>query len=297
MDLIKQYLIQSISNASNNLRLSNEKIEVVALLRDSIIRTENLEEDFRRMKTVTELSTLAIRLNEIYNYLNGQVDILKLSDKFKEHSQILIKDLSHMLEIVNPVTFKQAIDKVKNNLDKIEKVEVLNSDDRVNGINIDLSQRDSDPDVFEKHDESRKKLILEGVKDDKELLFDDFEETILKPVKPLDSLLKHLTEENINSDELENFAKIMKQNGEASHKNGFEILSSMHQIIAQALMLINQKQLPADKNVIEAVRACLIVIVTVIRGKEVDITNYLNLAEDFGNQISRFTGLNIKDEK
>ena len=34
MDLIKQYINQSISTASNNLRLSTEKIEVVALLRE-----------------------------------------------------------------------------------------------------------------------------------------------------------------------------------------------------------------------------------------------------------------------
>jgi hypothetical protein len=32
-------------------------------------------------------------------------------------------------------------------------------------------------------------------------------------------------------------------------------------------------------------RACLIVIVAVVRGKEVDITNYLNKAEDFEREI------------
>jgi len=32
-------------------------------------------------------------------------------------------------------------------------------------------------------------------------------------------------------------------------------------------------------------RACLIVIVAVVRGKDVDITNYLNKAEDFERKI------------
>ena len=105
MELIKQYIVQSISAASNNLRLSTEKIEVVALLREIIVKSENLESDIRSMKKVTELSTLAIRLNDIYNYLTqGQIDLFKFSDKFKEHSQYLIKDLSHMLDMVNPVT-------------------------------------------------------------------------------------------------------------------------------------------------------------------------------------------------
>ena len=38
-------------------------------------------------------------------------------------------------------------------------------------------------------------------------------------------------------------------------------------------------------DVIEAMRACLIVIVAVVRGKELDITNYLNRAEAFGREI------------
>jgi len=37
--------------------------------------------------------------------------------------------------------------------------------------------------------------------------------------------------------------------------------------------------------VIESLRACLIVIVAVVRGKDVDINNYLNKAERFGNQL------------
>ncbi len=40
------------------------------------------------------------------------------------------------------------------------------------------------------------------------------------------------------------------------------------------------------KEVIESLRACLIVIVAVVRGKEVDISNYLNRAEDFGNKLA-----------
>jgi len=39
------------------------------------------------------------------------------------------------------------------------------------------------------------------------------------------------------------------------------------------------------KDVVDALRACLIVIVAVVKGKEVDITNYLNRAEEFGKRI------------
>ncbi len=38
MDLIKQYITQSITIAANNLRLNNQQIEVVALLKQTIIQ-------------------------------------------------------------------------------------------------------------------------------------------------------------------------------------------------------------------------------------------------------------------
>ena len=78
MNLTKLYIIQSITAASNNLRLSTQKIEVVALLREFLGKSENLDEDIRRMKKITELSTLAIRLNEVYTFLSrGNVDFFK----------------------------------------------------------------------------------------------------------------------------------------------------------------------------------------------------------------------------
>ncbi len=74
---------------------------MVALLREAISKSEDLKLDIAEMKKITELSTLAIRLNEIYNYLTqSQIDLFKFSEKFKDHSQYLIKDLSHMLDMV-----------------------------------------------------------------------------------------------------------------------------------------------------------------------------------------------------
>ena len=111
MDLIKHYINQSITIAANNLRLNNQQIEVVALLKQTISKSENLSDDLINMKKITELSLLAIRLNEIYNSLTqNPIDLLKISDQFKEHSRYLIKDLGHMLDITTPAVFKTAIE-------------------------------------------------------------------------------------------------------------------------------------------------------------------------------------------
>jgi len=297
MDLIKQYIIQSLSAASNNLRLSTEKIEVVALLREVIVRSNDLHSDIKAMKKVTELSTLAIRLNEIYNYLTqGQIDLFKLSDKFKEHSQFLIKDLSHMLDMVSPGTFKKAIEKLAENREtgpgKIpeKQSEQKNKD----GLSIDLSKRQPDENVFVKPETEiiKEKLIFEEEKDDESLFIQNYESEILKPVKPIDNLLKQLSKNEYNPEDLINYAKLMKVNGEMSAKIGFDIISNMHRILAKSLFLIRIRELMPGREVIEAMRACLIVIVAVVKGKEVDITNYLNRAEEFGKKIQ---SIKIKD--
>jgi hypothetical protein len=291
MDLVKQYIIQSISVAANNLRLNTQKIEVVALLREAINSSPNLENDIQRMKKITEFSKFAIRLNEIYNYLtNSQVDIFKLSDKLKEHSQLLIKDLSNMLDVLSPASFKQAVEKIREHnlpIDKTAASRSVPKTEQEKGISVDLSKRKSDADVFEKSESDiiKEKLILEEDKVDEDLFFQNYEEAILKPIKPLDSFLKQLGKAEFNVDELLEFAMTMKENGEASAKIGFDIIANMHRIIAKALLLINTRDLMPGREVIEAIRACLIVIVAVVRGKEVDITNYLNRAEEFGKKI------------
>jgi hypothetical protein len=286
MNLTKLYIIQSITAASNNLRLSTQKIEVVALLREFLVKSENLEEDIRRMKKVTELSTLAIRLNELYSYLSqGNVDFFKISDKFKEHSQFLIKDLSHMLDMVNPVSFKQTLEKFKEDIKAAEPLPPEPPKDE--SIPADLSKRKTDNSVFEKSesDKLKERIIFEDETEDDDMFFQNFETAVLKSIKEIDGMLKQLSRNEADYEELNNYAEIMRKNGELSAKIGFDIIAGMHNIISRSLLLIKTQALMPGKDVIEAMRACLIVIVAVVRGKEVDITNYLNRAEEFGRKI------------
>jgi hypothetical protein len=280
MDLIKQYITQSITAASNNLRLNSQQIEIVALLKNAINKSEDLGNDLITMKKITELSTLAIRLNEIYNYLTqNQIDLLKISDKFKEHSSFLIKDLSHMLENVTPGSFQKSLEKLYKKSD--------NQDE----IKVDLSKRIIEDDLFAKQEQIKLKerLVLEDSSDDEDLFFQNYESIILKPIKPLDNLLKSISgNEEIDYEQIHQFEKIMSDNSALSSKIGFDIIANMHSIIAKALKSIKTRNLMPGKEVIENIRACMIVIVAVVKGKEVDITNYLNKAEDFGNQLATF---------
>ena len=186
MDLIKHYINQSITIAANNLRLNNQQIEVVALLKQTISKSENLSDDLINMKKLTELSMLAIRLNEIYNSLSeNQIDFLKISDQFKEHSRYLIKDLGHMLDITTPASFKNAIEKLYNAI-------VFPKEE----IKVDLSKRILIEDPFDKSEaeEIKEKIIFsEDVENDDDDIIQKFEPTILGPIKPLDNLLKRIS--------------------------------------------------------------------------------------------------------
>ena len=276
MDLIKQYIAQSLTAASNNLRLTNHQLEALGLLREVLLKSDDLAADIDKMKTITELSTLAIRLNEIHDYLtHRKIDFFKFSDQFKEHSRYLINDLTNLLEIDNPVLIKAAINKLNGVQDEEEtaKIEVIVTEDKTDSNPIADNDNESQEDINEDDAES------------KEDFFKSYEKLILKPIKHIDHMLKQFANNDINYEDLSRFTEIMKMNGEVSEKNGFEIISSMHRIMYKALILIKSRKLMPGKDVIEAMRACLIVIVAVVRGKDVDITNYLNKVEDFEREI------------
>jgi hypothetical protein len=276
LDLIKQYIAQSLTAASNNLRLTNHQLEALGLLREVLLKSDDLSVNIDKMKTITELSTLAIRLNEIHDYLtHRKIDFFKFSDQFKEHSRYLINDLTNLLVIDNPALVKGAINKLNGVDDKKEsaQIEVIIPEDKI----------DSKP-VTENNNKSRE-AINEDDAESKEDFFKSYEKLILKPIKHIDRMLKQFANNEINYEDLSRYTEIMKLNGEISEKNGFEIISSMHKIMYKALLLIKSRELIPDKDVTEAMRACLIVIVAVVRGKEVDITNYLNKAENFEREI------------
>jgi hypothetical protein len=270
MDLVKVYLIQSITTAANNLRLNAQQIEVVGLLRETIINSKDLGAELLLMKKTTELSKLAIRLSEIHSFLTqGKVDFVKISEQFREHSRYLIRDLNQFLENVTPKVYKEAFSKMNNNHHSVLDVELV---DRSNLAGEFLGQGVAAP---------QKKIEVDLKTEYAKL---DFEKKLLSPIKSLDVLLKKIPSGTASDKELKQSAELMKEHAELSSQQGFQMLAKMHEIIALSLDSILEEKLSVDNTVIESLRACLIVIVAVVKQKDVDITGYLNRAEEFGNK-------------
>jgi len=275
MDLVKIYIVQSISAASNNLRLNSQQVEVVALLRQVILKSEDLGDDLYKMKRVTEFSKIGIRLNEIYSFLTtGKIDFFKISEKFKEHSQFLIRELNQLLESLSPEEFKTALRKMNG------------EDENIPAINIDLSKHDKNimNQVLEESKTLKENIIMEETESENES-FHSYEQKILSTIKPLEKLLSDLQKNDIDYDELIKFNILLNQNARLSYSKSFEVVGNMHSILSRALDNIISHKLSPEKNVVDSIRACMIVIVAVIKGKEVDITGYLNKAEEFGRKL------------
>jgi len=281
MDLEKQYIIQCIAVAANNLRLSSEKIEVVGLLKETLLNANDLEEVIFGMKKITQLSRLAIKFHEIYNYLKqNKVDFLKVSEKFKDHTQLLVKDLNTVLDTLTPNSYKEISKKLE------EFVSNSVSDEaKDDSLTIDFTDRKSSHTEKMKTDKIKEKFIFEEESEDEHLFFQNFEATILKPVKEIESVLKNLGTGEVKSTELRQYESVMKVNASMSEKFGTEITTEMHNILAKAFRMLQLKELAPGKDMIESMRACLIVIVALVKNKDVDITSYLNKAEDFGKKL------------
>jgi len=271
MDLVKVYLIQSITTAANNLRLNAQQIEVVGLLRETVVNSKDLGAELLLMKKTTELSKLAIRLSEIHSFLTqGKVDFVKISEQFREHSRYLIRDLNQFLENVSPKIYKDAFNKINNGNSTPLDVELVDRSNLAGEVMVaNVSKADEN--------------ILEAEKINSRPAI-DFEKKILSPVKSLDDMLKKIPSGSVSEKELMNYSELMKDHSSLASSQGFHVIAKMHEIIALALSAVINGKLFADKTVIESLRACLIVIVAVVKRKDVDITGYLNRAEEFGTK-------------
>lgn len=293
MDLVNKYIIQSLVVAANNLRLNSEKIEAVAILREHLSSSPNIGLEIQRLKKITELSKLAIKLGEMLTKIsNEKVDFLKLSDQFKEQSSSLVIILSNFLDIVSPARLREILKqgeispetnfveeekppKVQKEIIKIIKEEIKQPTPR-------QSERD----------ELKEKIIFEGLEKESEregeFNFEDFQKNLIKPIRNLEALLVRMAAHEYDEIEIKSYIDVIKKNADYAESVGFKLISNMHVIFGVGLKLIANRKLTPDKEIIESLRACLIVIVAVLKRKEVDVTNYLNKAEKFGEQILKY---------
>ncbi|NUN08604.1 MAG: hypothetical protein HUU54_05450 [Ignavibacteriaceae bacterium] len=276
-NIVKEYLLQCVNQASSHLKLTAEKIEMIGILREEISGCSNLDCYIKEMKKVTELAKLALKFTEIVSFVNNnKIEYATISEKFRQHSYNLVKELSVTLDVKTSLVFRSYINRVRESY----------------GHNCIPQTEPGSAGVDEFSEEKKENLLLHEESEPEQITFYKFEEMVTKPISSLDNALKNLLQNEIKPDELKYFANLMKRNWTVSKNFDSQIISNMHEIVGKTLFLFSENILQPNRQVVDALRACLIVIVALIKDKEIDISVYLRKAEELGNSIKT---IKVKD--
>ena len=214
--------------------------------------------------------------------LNNKIDFLSLSDSFKLHSNLLITVLSSVLDNISS-------QKIKEFLNNFYEKQVKENKIGVDELTNNLSKTEKSFKIDTETDKMKEEIIFGDLSKEDDLDFESFQRRILKPIKSIENMLQRMRVGNFTGEEVLSYSEIMKEHHELSKNIGSQIIAEMHQTISKGLQLIYDSKIQPDEYIIESLRACLIVIVATIKNKSVEITNYLNLAEDFSEKITRLS--------
>lgn len=280
MDFSKLYIKKCIHYASGLSKLSSEKKSCLTTFSDFLLSFEDCGMVISELKKITETSKMAIHISQIYEFCNNpEIDFLLLSQKFEEHAKLLSSDIERFLEVVNSEKLTEIINNTEINLRKNQLNQFEKSNESVeNKVNN-----------IEQNTKLKEEFILSD-DDEEENSYEFYSRTVLAPIKELDSFLKRLEFYETDINEMEKFQTVMEKNAYLSKKYSFELIADMHFYFSGALKHIMEHRLIADKELIEKMRACLIVIAALVRQKDVDITNYLNKADKLGKLIQNIKG-------
>ncbi len=281
MDFVKNYMISALTEASKKLRLNPEKVEVLHRLEEWVGKRESLGEDIAILKRITETSRLAIRLQDINNYLNFEkIDYKKFSEKFLEHCNYLVSDLDFLLHNVNQATIRKI-------LERVETIKEYKADYPNVHLKIELDQAPGNPGTGYQPPPGRRSLKLDNLieqelplvytdtaKLNKRALIEQERDFLYGPIKDLEELIQRMKKEDFRSSEVFKFSDLFTERVNFCRKNGLEDLTICYENIANGLRLIYNKEMQVTRDVIELFRAAMIVIVTEIRGLQHDITEY-----------------------
>jgi len=280
IDFSKLYITKLINYSSSLLKLTSEKIVYIQILKESLLESDDLELLIKEMKKITELSKMAIHLSEIYSFCNNpEIDFTGLSIKFKEQSQLLNKDIVLLLEIISSEKLKEILIKICNYVNAKSDLIIKKTENTVDNNESDIARNNKLKEDFILSDD-----------DEEENSYEFYVKTVLFPIRELDSFLQRLEFYETPYDEMDRYQTIIEKNAYLSQKYSFELIANMHFYFSGALKHIMEHRLIVDKDLIEKMRACLIVIAALVRQKDVDITNYLNKADKLGKLIQNIKG-------
>ncbi len=282
-DLTVKYLEQCFNNALNGLQLKAGQVDIVTKLRELLFGSDDLKGTIERMKKNTELSTLGIRIGEAYDFMEkNEIDFSSVSHHFLEHSEKISNTMKNLVESVSWEDFQRTVAR----LNELKLTGQENKRENEEQFEFMLDYQPSEKDNEETF-ELKKDFILDDELLTRNISFAEYRENILDSVKKIDGLLNDLQEGKHNNEQLTKCIRTIEINKNLSEKHNFDIITRMHGILSGTLKLIETESVRVNKQLIYAMRSCLIVIVAIIKDKKVDITEFLQRAEYLGKELEK----------
>lgn len=290
MNIIKQYLVECILEASKNLYLSSDNSRVLSLLRRTIIQSFDLKNDINEMKKKTDLAKLAIKMGEIQRYLTKtKIDFHKFSDVFTEHTNLLIPVVKELLESVDSVEFSKIQEELSENAKQQKNAKIID----VIGKPKEQPNKSAEIVLGQKLKVIHPKPDSNPIRKELSKISPEYTETFMAQIKAIDAMLKRWQKAEFYQQEIKYFSELMGENVSFLEKKKTENLANLFRIVGATLFLVLRKDIVADKDIIESLRAALIVIVASLRKKDVDIEAYQKRTETLETKLGQLMERNV----
>ncbi|GEM_PF-6920605 len=236
----REYIVQTFVNSANELRLTSHRIVLVNLIKDFLYKCEDIDFAVSELKKVTEFSKFAIRLGQINLFTKNKPDFLALSSIIKRESQSLIPVVQQMLD----------------------SLAIEFAEEKMNEIKSKKKQKSENFEASEEFD----------AETDKE----ELKKEILAFIRKADSLLSNLEDKEIPVEDEEEILEDLNFLRNRLLILDNDLVENMFSVFDALFTELGDFE--NRDEIIEALRASMIVIAATIREKEVDLTPFIDRA-------------------
>ena len=116
-------------------------------------------------------------------------DFLKISDKFKEHTHLILRELSNLLDVISPVECRNSLCISNDKKITVELTENISIDNEIDHSKLFASVKDDQTSIASTRKEKsesdilKEEIIMGDLKDENNLSFENFEKEVLKSGK------------------------------------------------------------------------------------------------------------------
>ncbi len=243
----REYIVQTFVTAANNLSINSHRLLLINLVKEFLYDCEDLDYAISEMKKITVLSKFAVRIGLINKYTKEKPDFFNVSSKFNSDYINLIPVVNELLDSLNSNFLVKKFNEISNNINMRDNMIINEDTSYKEGYNFE-----------------------DG----------DFNEKLVNHIKWVDSFLNRFEENDASfMEKVDIRAELLLLNHFAKD-NIEENLVEMFEIFRDLLLILVDRDIQ-NEELVESLRASMIVLVATIKHKEIDFEPYVKRARAY----------------